>query len=316
MIGALARGLDWLGGQGTRAVAVSLLLGMALPPLAAFFRPVLPVAIFLLLVLALVRIDFVALADRVRQWRMLAWALLWVMVVMPLAIALTLRLSGFADAYPGWALGIFITTAAPPVMSVAALAALMRLDYALSVAMLVLSALVTPLVAPLVGVLALPAALPLEASALAMRLGLLMAGALAVALVIRAFVGLPAIERARSRIDGTNVVILFVFAVAAMDGVARAFLETPGLAFGILGAVFAIAFLQIGLSMLALWRAERVQALTIALGSGIRNMGVFIAVLGPAVPETTWLFFGIAQFPIYMLPLILKVAGDRFAAVR
>lgn len=316
MTGSLVRGLDWLGGQGTRAVAVSLFLGMALPPLAAFFRPVLPVAIFLLLVLALMRIDFAALGARIRQWRMLAWALLWVMVIMPCAIALVLRLSGFAEAYPGWALGIFIATAAPPVMSVAALAALMRLDYALSIAMLVLSALVTPLVAPLVGVLALPGALPLDAAALAARLGLLMAGALVVALVLRRVVGLPAIERARLRIDGANVVILFVFAIAAMDGVAFAFLERPGFAFGILGAVFAIAFLQIGLSMLALWGVERVQSLTIALGSGIRNMGVFIAVLGPAVPETTWLFFGIAQFPIYLLPLILKVAGDRFAAAR
>jgi hypothetical protein len=49
-------------------------------------------------------------------------------------------------------------------------------------------------------------------------------------------------------------------------------------------------------------------------GTGQRNMGALIAALGAATPETTFLFFALMQFPIYMMPLMIKPLAARFAS--
>src|SRR5260370_2582834 len=51
-----AAALAFLGRHGTRAVAVSIFLGLAVPPLAALFKPFFPEAIFLLLTPAFPRV--------------------------------------------------------------------------------------------------------------------------------------------------------------------------------------------------------------------------------------------------------------------
>ena len=52
-----AAGLAWLGRRGTNAVAISILLGIVLPPLGALIRPFFPETVFLLLCLAFLRVD-------------------------------------------------------------------------------------------------------------------------------------------------------------------------------------------------------------------------------------------------------------------
>ena len=48
------------------------------------------------------------------------------------------------------------------------------------------------------------------------------------------------------------------------------------------------------------------QALVLAFCSGGRNMGLLLAAAGGFVPDMTWLYFAVAQFPIYLLPHFLK----------
>jgi bile acid:Na+ symporter, BASS family len=40
-------------------------------------------------------------------------------------------------------------------------------------------------------------------------------------------------------------------------------------------------------------------------------MGLLIAALGAATPDTTFLFFALAQFPIYLMPQIVKPLARR-----
>jgi len=78
-----AAGLSWLGRQGTHAVAISILLGIALPPLGALVRPFFPETVFLLLCLAFLRVDPGALrAQLAKPWLLLA-AAVWTMLVVP-----------------------------------------------------------------------------------------------------------------------------------------------------------------------------------------------------------------------------------------
>lgn len=311
MINSLLNGLSWLGNRGTAAVACSIFVGVALPQLAEFFRPLLSSAIVAMLFLSLVRIDFDGLRHQLARWQSLSLALLWSMALLPLACGMLLKITGFAASHPDLALGIYIMAASPPAMAVAGLAAMMRLDFALSVVLVVVCTMVTPFISPVIAGVSLGTVLPLDTLALALRLGLILAGASIAAILVRRLVGVAAIHRNEAKINGAYVIILFIFAVASMDGVALAFWEQPALAFAILAGVFALAFVQIGLTMLVFLRLERLQAFTIALLSGLRNMGIFVAAFGSALPDKAFLFFAIGQFPIYLLPFLLRSVGGR-----
>lgn len=58
---APAAALAWLGRQGMRAVAISVFAGLALPPLAALFKPIFAPTLVMMLLLAFLRADPVAL---------------------------------------------------------------------------------------------------------------------------------------------------------------------------------------------------------------------------------------------------------------
>jgi BASS family bile acid:Na+ symporter len=37
-----------------------------------------------------------------------------------------------------------------------------------------------------------------------------------------------------------------------------------------------------------------------------RNMGLMLAAMGGVLPDLTWLYFALSQFPIYLSPQMLK----------
>src|SRR6185369_16749987 len=140
--------LSWLGRQGTRAVAASIFIGIMTPPLAALFKPIFPYALFALLCLAFLRVDPTQVRAHFSRPLVVIAASAWMMLATPLLIGLTLVLLGIADRLPGLYVAMILQAAAPPVISAPTLAALMGLDAALSLAMLVVSTAVTPLTAP------------------------------------------------------------------------------------------------------------------------------------------------------------------------
>ena len=100
-----AAGLAWLGRHGTNAVAISILLGIALPPLGALIRPFFPETVFLLLCLAFLRVDPGALrAQFAKPWLLLA-AAVWTMLVVPVLVGASLSALDLFDRSPGVAAG-------------------------------------------------------------------------------------------------------------------------------------------------------------------------------------------------------------------
>jgi BASS family bile acid:Na+ symporter len=55
----------------------------------------------------------------------------------------------------------------------------------------------------------------------------------------------------------------------------------------------------------------RERAFSIGILAANRNVGIMLTATGFAVPELAWLYFGLAQFPIYLLPLLLKPLARR-----
>lgn len=302
----LAAALAWLGRRGTTAVAASVFLAMLAPPLSELARLLLTPAIFALLTVAFLRVDTAAFGAIARRPGALAAATAWVMLAVPLAAGALLAAAGAFERWPGLALALLLMSCAPPVMSAPAFAALLGLDRSFSLALLIACTALTPLAAPLLARLFAGDALPLSAAGLALRLALLLAGSALAALALRARLGEARIIRSRAELDGVNVILLFVFAVALMDVVARRLLADPMLVVGLAALSFAVAGGLAVATGLALATAGTERALTAGLASGNRNMGLMLAALGSEIPETTWLWFGVAQFPIYLMPALVR----------
>jgi predicted Na+-dependent transporter len=299
-----AAALAWLGRQGTRAVALSLFAGLALPWLAALFKPAFTPSVFALLTLAFLRVDPSALRRRFARPGLLLAATAWMVVATPLIAGLPLVWLGLDR---GLLVALVFQACAPPVVAASTLAALMGLDQALALAVLTACAIATPASAAVVAAILLGGATDISPLGLGLRLFAMLAGAAAIAALVRRVAGRAWIEMQAERIDGLSVIALFVFAVAVMDGVVAQAIARPALLLGLIALAFATSLVLGASTALIFWRAGRVAALTLALSAGMRNMGLMAAASG-SVPAVTWLYVAMAQFPIYLLPHLVKRA--------
>jgi BASS family bile acid:Na+ symporter len=306
MLFAPAAALAWLGRQGTRAVAASIFIGIALPPLAALLKPGFPYALFALLCLAFLRVEPAEVRAHFSRPLTVAGATAWMMLATPLLIAFTLKALDVEDRANGLFIAMILQAAAPPVISAPTLAALMGLDAALSLATLVTCTALTPLTAPLFAAFFVGAGLSISPYALGGNLLAMLAGAALVAMLVRRIGGKEWVARQSERIDGLSVIALFFFAVALMDGVLVALITDPLKVLGLTALSFGLSLGLAALTALVFARLGMSQALALGLAAGNRNMGLMLAAAGTAVPELTWLYFAVAQFPIYLMPAMLK----------
>lgn len=309
---APAAALSLIGRHGTLVVAASLFVGLAVPGLAAASKLLLGPTIVVMLTLAFLRVDPAELRYHLRRPGLIAGATLWVMLVAPALLGLVFLALGVDARLPGLYFMLVLQMSAPGLMSSPALAALMGLDVALTLASLILCTAIAPLTASLFSHLFLGQALA-SPSVFGLRLFLIIAGSAAAAAIIRRLAGRGRIEAQRLAIDGLSVLAMFLFAVAAMDGVTAHARSDPKLVAGLLLLSFVLALGQIALTALVFARAGRGRAFAIGLIAGNRNIGLMLAATGFAVPDVAWLYFALAQFPIYLLPHLLKPLARRLA---
>jgi predicted Na+-dependent transporter len=293
------RALAWLGRQGTRAIAALVVIGIALPPLGEMLRPYVAEAIFLLLCISFMRVDVATLREHVRRPGIVLAASAWTMIAVPALIGIGCLAAGLDTSSPDLFLALMLQAVASPMMAAPALAALMGLDSTLALITLVAGTALVPLTAPLFAWLFFGSALTLSPPALGLKLALMLAGSLAVAMTIR---------RARDPVDGINIVILMVFVSAVMGSVAGDVWADPLRVAGLALLAFAIFFALTGATMLVFHRSGYERALALGLLVSQRNMGLMVAATAGALPELTWLYFAMSQFPIYLSPQLLKPA--------
>src|ERR1700754_3481865 len=91
------RGLTWLGGQGTRAVASVVFIAAAVPPLGALLRPYITEAILVLLCISFMRVDLAALYGHLRRPALIATATAWTTMGVPVIVGLIVHATGLND---------------------------------------------------------------------------------------------------------------------------------------------------------------------------------------------------------------------------
>jgi len=310
LAGALAAALSLVGRHGTLVAAASVFVGLSVPGLAALCKPYLGEAIVVMLTLAFLRVDPNELFHHFTRPGLIGAATAWAMLVVPVTLGLTFMTFGLNQSMPGLYFMLVLQMSAPGLMSSPALAALLGLDVALTLATLIVSTAITPLTASLFTYVFLGTALP-SPLGFGVRLFLIIAGCAIAAAIIRFVTGRSFIEAQRERIDGLSVLAMFMFAVAAMDGVTDHFRANPLLVIELTALAFALALGMIALTALVFLRVGRARAFAIGLIAGNRNIGLMLAATGFAVSDIAWLYFAVAQFPIYLLPHLLKPLAKR-----
>jgi BASS family bile acid:Na+ symporter len=301
--------LALIGRYGTQGFAVSIFLGLAMPGAAAFARPLLGLCIFTFTMLTFLRADFRIIRRILREPARLALACLWLIGLPGLLIGTALALLGRGTLDPGMVLGLAIIAAAPPILSGPSVAALIGIEPSLLFSATIMTTLLSPLVAPMIADLVAGAAVPVDRSALMLRLAVFIGSATLAALAARQAIGEEKLAAHHRAMDGAGVICYFVFAIAAMDGVTDAILTRPRVVATFIAVAFAVSLACLLVSWAALRWMSPGNRVMFGYGAAHRNMGVLIATLGAAVPDTTFLFFALAQFPIYLMPQIIKSAA-------
>lgn len=297
--------LAWLGRQGARAIAALVFIGLLLPPVGEVLKPYVTEAVFLLLCISFLRVDTSALRVYLRRPLLIMLATAWTTIAVPLIYAGVCLATGFDRSSPDLFLGLMLQAIASPMMATPALAALMGLDATLVLIALVTSTALVPFTAPALAWMFLGGTLSLSPFALGLKLLVMLVGAAGVALVIRWIVGLAMIEKHRDPINGFNILILFVFVSAVMGNVAGGFFANPLQVVLITALAFVVFFAMLGATVLIFQRFGCDRALALGLMVSQRNMGLMLAATDGVLPGLSWLYFALAQFPIYLSPLML-----------
>lgn len=287
-------------------MAIGVLAGLAIPPLATLASPLLVPTLVIPLALALVRLDWAGAAAWRHRPGVIAALIAFVLVVSPLVVWGVTRVLGPLGLPEPLAQALVLMAASSPIVSNVAIALVLGLDAPLAVVVVIASTALVPFTLPVAAEILVGVKLDLSLSEFMLRLAALVGSAFVAAAIVRRIAGAAVIDANRELIDGVAVLNLLLFGVAIMDGVTAYAFERPGYVALAIVAAYAFNLLLQGAGALAFRRLGARRAATAALLVGNCNMGlVLVALSGRASFEVT-VYFALAQLPMYTLPALLK----------
>ena len=300
---ALHRAFDFLGQHATLFLAGGVLLGLLVPPLAALARPMLIPGLLIPLVIALLRLDWEALAAYARRPGLVALIGAGLLLASPVLMWLALKAFSLP---PALVQGLTLMAAASPIVSSAAISLILGLDAALAVVVIVVTTALMPFSLPLVALALLGLKIDIDLATFMLRLALMVGGAFAAALALRHFVPRQKLDANARMLDGASVATLVMFALAIMDGVTAVALARPGYVVLVTIAAFVANVLLQALGTLVSLKLGMRSAITVGLMTGNCNMGLVLVALADKADFDVIVFFAMAQIPMYMLPALLS----------
>jgi hypothetical protein len=91
-------------------------------------------------------------------------------------------------------------------------------------------------------------------------------------------------------------------------------LTKPWIIVGLTALAFVLALGLTALTTIVFARVGWGRSLALGLACGHRNLGLMLAATGGTIPDLSWLYFGLAQFPIYLVPHLLQPVARRARA--
>lgn len=308
-------GLAWMGKHATTLLAAGVFVGLALPDLATLARPLLIPTIIVMLVFSMLRLQPTAIAAAARNPGRVLPVVGFVLLLSPAIGQAGVALLNLEHWFgTGVAVAVVVWTASPPLVSVTALATILGLDGALALMVMTLGGLLMPLTLPplVLGLIGLD--LQIGVGELMLRLTGILVLAGAVAATLRWAAGESRIQRHAEAIDGAFVLIMLLFAVAVMDGVAAAAVADPTRIAGMVALVFAVSLILQAIAFVVFLAWGRRMATTVALIAGNRNMAIVLGAAPAAFHPDAFLYLAILQFPIYLLPALLRPVYRKYGA--
>ncbi|MET0507677.1 MAG: hypothetical protein ABWZ78_05760 [Burkholderiaceae bacterium] len=301
--------LEWLGRQARWALPAGVFVGIVVPPLAGWLRPMVTAAVIGTLTAALVRLDWQRLGRRLSSPRLPALLVACLLVASPVVAWLVWRTGWVSDAVGRI---LVLQLAAPPIGSAAAFALIVGIDGVLSMIVTVAATLLLPLtLTAVVAVLLADSGVAVDLGSFFVRVLVVVVTPFVLAGALRAGFGPARLARNDGLLAGLNVVVLVVFAVAVMDGVTVRLLSDPAQIAGLLVLACVVAVLGHAAGVLLFSRKGRDTALAAALLAGNRNLGLMLAVTGGTAGAAFDLYVGVAQIPMYFAPLLLTPLARR-----
>ena len=283
-------------------MAGALAVGYLVPSLAALCRPWILPAIVAILTVAMMRLDIDRLRGYARRPGMIAAAVAVNLVVAPLAVWLVLLPLGAPE---GLRQGLVLLAAAPMVSSAIAIAAILGLDSALAVAVMVASYAIVPVTLPALSLWLLGLDLGVGFLDLFARLFATIAvPAVAAGILRRWIVPRAALIRNARAVDGIGVLFVVLFCLGIVDGLPAFAAERPDYVLLALGGTFAANIGLQALGAVLFVRLGRREALTVGLVTGNTNLGLVLVTLADTAPPELLVCFVVGQVPMYFLPVI------------
>ncbi len=283
-------------------MAGALVIGYVLPGVATFFRPFILYSIVVILGVAMIRLDTARLRAYARRPAMLGIVIALNLVMSPVVVWLVVQALGLPE---GLEQGLVLMGAAPMVSSAIAIATILGLDSALTVAVMVASYAFVPVTLPALALWLLGLDIGVSFLELFLRLFATIAIPASIAFVVRRWlVSAETLARNGRALDGLSVLFIVAFCIGIVDGLPGLVESRPDYVILVLIATFiANIGLQIFgvLPFLGLGRRE---ALTIGLVTGNTNLGLVMVTLADRASPELVAVFVLGQVPMYFLPLI------------
>jgi len=246
------------------------------------------------------------------EGKLLALVCLWQLLAAPVLTALALSWLGVS---PQLQVVLIVSACAGPIFSAPAFARLLHLDAPLMTAIVLTTTLCMPLALMLWSALLLSSTVTLDLGEYIERLLVYIALPFALATLLKRTLGEAWLEANRDRVSALVILCLALFALAVMDGVSARLMQDPALVTGFLLAAVFYNLASQAVTTIAFMFTDRVRALTAGLAAGYRNLALVLAMTGAMVGADFSIYVGVAQIPMYVLPLLLTPVYRRLTAV-
>ncbi len=295
--------LNTLGRHAPKLMAGNVIAALLVPDVAHLAKPLLGPSVWGLLFVAMLRLDWQGVTHHTRRWRLIAASLVWMLIVCPMLMWTLMQVTALP---PGISAALVLMAASAPLMSTPAVSLMIGLDGSLTLVTMVSATFLSPFTMPVLAAELLGLELDVSALDLMLRMLAMVGSAFGLALIFRKNVGPERIRDANIGFDGIVVILMAVFVLAIMDGITAVLLAEPVRVLLVIMLSFvANGGLQFA-GAIVFRRIARQECLTLGFVSGMRNMGLILAVLPADVDPDVVLYFAVAQFPVYIMPALLK----------